>query len=84
MSLLLSSYVYCLCHKLTERSLTLLIRRLEGSEDGEVLKHLDRQQQGVRSPQVRAGPQTEGGKAVLTLSEVDVLGVVKRDGDGLQ
>ena len=60
------------------------IRRLEGGEDGEVLEHLDGQQQGVRSPQVRPRPQPESGKAVLTLSEVDMLRVVKRNGDRLQ
>ena len=63
---------------------TLLIRWFEGGKDGKVIKHLDWQQQRVRGPQVRPGSQTEGGKAVLTLSKVDMLGVVKRDGDGLQ
>ena len=62
----------------------MLVCRLEGGEDGEVVKHLDWQQQGVRGPQVRPGPQAEGRKAVLSLSEVDMLGVVKRDGDGLE
>ena len=63
---------------------TLLIRRFEGGEDGEVIKHLDGQQERVRSPQVRAGPETKGWKSVLTLRKVDMLGVVKGDGDGLQ